>query len=211
MSAIYVLIDYENIQPEEEALVSLGDENVKIRVFVNSKQKLSVKQAKTLQPLGGKLEYVEMIGAGKNALDCFISFTLGRLSCLKPKPAQVYVLSKDTGYDPLIKYLNDSQALMVKRVADISKITRLPAKKKEPAESTDKPNERLKIIYADLKKRGDSKPRSLQSLLSTMKAICKNKLKDELSEEQLQAVLETIKSKGHVIVSEENQISYKLP
>ena len=60
MPTYYVLVDFENIQPEAEALSFLNDEQIKIIIFVNAKQKLSVDRVKVLQPLCNRVDYIEM-------------------------------------------------------------------------------------------------------------------------------------------------------
>ncbi len=67
MAAHYVFVDFENVQPDAEALSFLNDERIKIVIFVNATQKLSVDRVKVLQPLGDRVDYIEMSSSGKNA------------------------------------------------------------------------------------------------------------------------------------------------
>jgi hypothetical protein len=121
MAAHYVLVDFENIQPEPEAWAFLNDARIKIIIFVNAKQKLSVDRVKALQPFGDRVDYIEMSGSGKNALDFMIAFYLGRIWS-ESAEAKFYVLSQDTGFDPLLKHLTAERPGSVKRVDDVSKI-----------------------------------------------------------------------------------------
>lgn len=100
----HVLIDFENIQPSADDLSCFNDEGVKITVFANAKQNLSVYTDQISQQFGGRVGEIIMSDSGKNALDFFIAFRVGFILRDNPKD-KVSVLSNDTGFDPLIKYL----------------------------------------------------------------------------------------------------------
>ncbi|MDR0356257.1 MAG: hypothetical protein LBJ64_11090 [Deltaproteobacteria bacterium] len=116
-----MLVDFENVQPEAETLALLNDERIKTLIFVNSTQKLSVDRVKVLQPFGDRVEYVEMSGSGKNALDLMIAFYIGRAWSENPE-AKFYVVSKDTGFDPLVKHLAALRPGSVMREIDLASI-----------------------------------------------------------------------------------------
>ena len=62
----YVLIDYENVQPE--ALSILDAEHFKVIVFVGATQaKVTFETAAALQRMGSKAEYIKISGNGPNA------------------------------------------------------------------------------------------------------------------------------------------------
>lgn len=55
----YVLIDWENVQPESMEL--LDCEHVQVRVFVGAMQKdIATEKAAALQPLGKPVEYIRV-------------------------------------------------------------------------------------------------------------------------------------------------------
>jgi hypothetical protein len=115
----YILIDYENVQPKSLAL--LNGVAFKVLVFVGASQaKISLDMAKSLQALGDKAEYVQIAGNGSNALDFHIAFTIGELAAKEPE-AYFHIISKDTGFDPLLQYLGGRKirALRSKDIADI--------------------------------------------------------------------------------------------
>ncbi len=127
MDTHFVFVDLENVQPDAASWSRAAAPGVKIFVFVNSKQKMPIDRVKVLQPLGDQVEYVEMSGSGNNALDFFIAFYLGQIAHDNPK-AGLYVVSNDTGFDPLIKYLADMRKpAPVKRVGDLKKVKFPPA------------------------------------------------------------------------------------
>jgi len=68
------------------------------------------------------------------------------------------------------------------------------------------PNDKLSIIVSNLLKRGPTKPRNLKTLASTIGALFQNKL----SESDISALIERLRTQGKVIVTG-TKISYELP
>ncbi len=113
----FVLIDFENVQPAN--LDGLKNGLHHIRVFVGESQsKISLGTAKALQSFGSDADYIQITGSGSNALDFHLAFYLGRLSLQHPQ-ASFVIVSKDTGFDPLVKHLN-RLGTACRRVASIA-------------------------------------------------------------------------------------------
>jgi hypothetical protein len=103
MRTNYVLIDYENVQPQDLAL--LNGHPFKVFVLVGTNQtKIPTEFADALQARGENGRYVRINGNGRNALDFHIAFHLGELAAKDPE-GFYHVISKDTGFDPLLGYL----------------------------------------------------------------------------------------------------------
>ena len=103
MSRKYLLVDFENVQPSNLGGLKPGE--WEIRIFHGQHQiKMELSLASALQPFGAHVKYVKIAGAGKNALDFYIAYYIGRLSVEQPG-ASFVVVSRDTGFDPLIKHL----------------------------------------------------------------------------------------------------------
>jgi hypothetical protein len=116
----YVFIDFENIQPKDVA--ALNGESLKIKVFVGTHQaKIPLELAHSLQPFGPDAEYIKINGDGKNALDFHLAYYVGRLSAETPG-ATFYLVSKDCGFDPLIKHLR-SKGINCKRIASLAAVS----------------------------------------------------------------------------------------
>ena len=99
----FLLIDYENIQPAN--LDAFKDRDWLIKVFLGSSQgSLAVNKVRALQIFGESVEYIQSDGGGPNAVDFHIAFYLGRLALENPG-ARFCVLSKDRGFDPLLRHL----------------------------------------------------------------------------------------------------------
>ena len=123
------LIDYENVQPT--GIGSLVAGSCKIMIFLGQNQsKLPVALTKALQPLGADVEYLQISGSGSNAADFHIAFYIGRLAMSHPD-AKFTIVSKDTGFDPLVKHLA-SLKIACSRSASMSGSAKLPSPKAAP-------------------------------------------------------------------------------
>jgi hypothetical protein len=193
----YVLIDYESVQPA--SIAALEQECFKVMIFVGEKQaKVSLEVAASLQRLGAKAAYVKMAGSGPNALDFHIAFYIGQLSAAEPD-AYFHIISKDTGFDPLVAHLK-TRNILAARSKDVSEI---PMVKTSSAKS---PTERLAAVLANLRQRGASKPRTVKTLSSTINALFQR----SLSEAELTSLLESLKQQGVISISGA-RVSYALP
>src|SRR5688572_26527427 len=127
-----VLIDFESVQPD--SLAPLGEDHFKVLVFVGSSQsKLPFEVAASLQQLGERAEYIKISGNGPNALDFHIAYYLGQLAAAD-STAYFHIISKDTGFDPLIQHLK-SKGVFAGRVKSIAEIPLVKvASAKSPSE-----------------------------------------------------------------------------
>jgi len=124
MQTTYVLIDFENVQVKSLAL--LKGEHFQVKVFLGPKNaRLPVDLVLAMHDLGPRADYIMLGVSGANALDFHITYYLGKLTAEDPQ-GQFYIVSKDTGFDSLIKHLL-GKGLYCKRVAAIEQMPGLPA------------------------------------------------------------------------------------
>ena len=183
----FVLVDFENIQPKNIGLLS--GRPFEIKVFLGTHQgKIPLEMARALQALGPDAEYIQIEGSGRNALDFHIAYYLGRLAADAPG-AELHVISKDKGFDPLIKYLK-AQKIACHRWTSIADMPLAKAPKtkagREPVEAIKVPKakparETIDVVIENLEKRKASRPRTLKTLRSTIKALRKQLTDDEIS------------------------------
>lgn len=193
----YIFIDYENVQSSD--LATLREGPFKVKVFLGANQsKIPVALAATLQHFGANAEYVLLDSSGSNALDFHIAYYVGMLSVQEPT-AFFHIISKDTGFDPLIKHLK-VKGLYAQRSTSVSSI---PYFKPALPSSNDGQVEAVVVHLAKLKA---AKPRTEKTLLSTLHAL----FKKELSEEQLSVLFELLCKRGIVKV-DGAKVSYELP
>ena len=197
MRTNYVLIDYENVQPS--ALSVLEKEHFKVVVFVGANQaKVAFDVAAQLQRLGPSASYVKISGNGPNALDFHIAYYIGHLAAAEPD-AYFHIISKDTGFDPLISHLK-SKKIFTCRSKDIGDMPIVKA-----ANSKTQP-EKLAVIVTNLKQRGASKPRTVKTLSSTISSL----FQKALAEDELAAILKHMEQQGFITVTG-TKVGYSLP
>ncbi len=199
MPTNYVLVDFENIQPTDLAL--LKDGPFKVVIFLGSNQsKIPVGIAMALQQFGAAAEYLQIEGHGSNALDFHIAYSIGRLAAAEPE-SWFHVISKDTGFDPLIKHLL-KQKLHVTRQTAIKQIPLLATK----VPTTSSFEDRLAAIVANLKAKKAAKPAKQKTLAGTIHSIFAKSLTDD----EVNALVEGLASKGWIAISQQ-KVSYNLP
>lgn len=197
MRTNFILIDFENVQPK--ALPILDAEHFKVIVFVGANQtKLSFETALALQKMGAKAEYIKISGNGSNALDFHIAYYIGVLSAQEPD-AFFHIISKDTGFDPLIQHLK-TKKVFAARSRDVGEIPLLKAA------NSKNPTEKFAVIIRNLQQRGASKPRTVKTLSSTISSLFQKQLTDE----ELTSLLKELQSKGLVTINE-TKVTYALP
>lgn len=129
MTSNFILVDFENVQPE--VLASVIQAKFGVIVFVGASQtKVPFEIAAALQQMGPDATYVKISGNGKNALDFHIAFWIGQLSARYPSAA-FHIISKDNGFDPLIAHLKE-RGLSAHRRPNISEIPQLKNPSRSP-------------------------------------------------------------------------------
>lgn len=181
----YLLIDFENVQPE--TLAALSPENVHVLVFVGASQtKVPLEIAASLQALGSRAEYVRIAGNGRNALDFHIAYYVGKLAATAPA-ACFHIVSRDTGFDPLIAHLRSSRISADR----IEKIGDLPS----GATSTSKARaDRVELALRRLHQQKLAKPRTVKTLESAVFSF----FQKQLSAEEVTAVIDGMVEVGAI-------------
>ncbi len=197
MRTNFVLIDLENVQPENLGLLTGGQ--FKVKVFAGGQQKnVSLDMAEALQPFGADAEYVRIEGHGKNALDFHIAYYIGRLAVECPG-AFFHIISKDTGFDPLMRHLK-SRKIYCLRWASIEAIplVRLLHSKSLP--------DRVNAVVESLCRRNSGRPRTLKTLGSAIRTL----FQGSLSDEELEKILDSLKKRG-LVAEQGGKVVYALP
>lgn len=197
-----MLVDFENVQPKNVSLLNGGA--FKIKVFLGTNQvKIPLEMARALQLFGPDAEYIQIDGNGSNALDFHIAYYIGQLAAVNPD-ASFHVISKDKGFDPLIKHLKAKKVFCQRStsIADIP-LVKISNAKSAPAKSAP---EKIDAVIDNLAKRKASRPRTLKTLRSTIKALFVNQLADE----ELEELLEQLARRGAIDIKD-GKVSYGLP
>jgi len=193
----YVLIDFENVHPSN--LEALKRHPFKVLVFVGANQtKVPFELASAMQALGNCGQYVKIAGTGKNALDFHIAYYIGELAAKEPE-AFFHIISRDSGFDPLIKHLKGKK-IRVQRECDLEEI---PVLRLSSNTSSD---EKIATIVKNLAGRGQSRPRKVKTLANTINSL----FMENLNDQQLAALVKELEQHHYIIVTNGN-VSYKLP
>jgi hypothetical protein len=131
MSTNYVLVDFENVQPD---LSLLADTPFKVKVFFGAKQqegRVPFKLLDAMLALGGNVEPVKVMRSGSNAVDMHIAYYIGRLIEREPD-ATLHIISGDTDFDPLAEYLR-ANGVSCHRSRTIAELTKKAAPPRQQA------------------------------------------------------------------------------
>ena len=166
MNKKIILIDYENIQKVEE-LERIRDFDIKI-IVGNSQNKIPFELVKKLQKFGESVSWIQVPGQGSNALDFFIAYYLGKYIESK-RYEEYFILSKDSGYKPLVEYLK-SNKIKIELIVAIKQL--LP---------TSAENLNIDAFVENLKKLPSNKrPKKKETLITNLKNAFRSKSENEI-------------------------------
>ena len=186
----YVLIDYENVQAIE--LDKIHGLNLNVWIFTGENQKkIPTDLVQNLLKIDPKPTLLVIDGNGKNALDFHIAFYLGELATKDPN-GFFHIISKDTGFDPLISHLKQKKIFCARE----SSIDDIPLIKYGKTQST---SERIEIIK---KKLPQARPRTIKSLKSSIQAI----FLKALSEPDIDEIINEMNNTGLISIENEKPV-----
>ena len=192
----FILVDFENVQPK--SLKIIKDYDFRVIIFVGAQQsKIPFDLASTMQSLGDKASYIKIAGNGPNALDFHIAYYIGELASSNPG-SYFHIISKDRGFDLLIKHLKDKRILISRH----SKIEDIPLLR---IANTTNLTQRVDAVIEFLKSRGNSKPRKVTTLKNSINNLFLKKIEEKELEEIIQNLV-----KKNFISTRENKVTYTL-
>jgi len=120
----HILIDYENIQPKSFDNVEVDECHVWLFLGINQQKSLPLELVENLLRFDNEnVHIIKMQHAGKNALDFYLSFYLGKISEIDPS-ADVCILARDSGYDILVEHLNSAyDGMSIMRLENANQLT----------------------------------------------------------------------------------------
>jgi len=193
-STHYVLVDYENVQPTDVAVLRKGP--FKVKIFLGARQpKIPVTLAATLQELGPKAEYVVLEAPGSNALDFHIAYYIGLLSA-QDAIGQFHIISEDKGFDPLLRHLK-AKGVSARRCESIASI---PCIRRALLSNS------VVVVVERLTGMKEARPRTTKALMSTLHHLFRKELP-----EQLVSALFGLLCKRGIVKVEGKRVSYELP
>jgi len=137
----------------------IANKPAKVRLILGERHKnLPVKLVKLIQKFAEQVRLIETGLNGKNALDFVLAYEIGVESEKDPK-GYFHVLSRDKGFDALIRHLK-AKGILAARHASFSEIPVLMDQ-----------TERVKLLGIHLKTHPNSRPRRQKTLESQIQAV----------------------------------------
>lgn len=201
----YILVDLENIHPS-----NFGDSDpakTKVVVFIGAKQTRVKECTQDALDAGGfDAEYVRISGTGPNALDFHIAYYIGKISSKNPN-ASFQVLSRDTGFDPLIAHLNTKNIRASRECELCLEAPRKAVKIEQVVEcSENSVPEHLIALIKSLWRISQTLPKKAGTLANYIRDSMNISIKDA------KRVMKQMLSLGYVVLStSSNRVSYRLP
>jgi len=126
----HVFVDFENVCAIDTTL--LHNKSVAFTLLLGAGQtKLDVGLGEQLLLHAASVQFVRITSRGKNALDFALAYYLGQAAAAAPQ-ASFHIVSKDTGFDPLIEHLERKQ-IQISRHNDFADLIAPPVR--QPAGS----------------------------------------------------------------------------
>ena len=216
----YVFVDFENVH--EIDLSIIGGKAVNFTLLLGPRQtKLDVSLVERILEHAAAAQLVRLASPGRNALDFTLSYYVGRAVAADPTGI-FHVVSKDTGFDPLIEHLQGKNIRALRHDNFSTLPFSGPAKPPAPAppapapklkpEPKPKPqppsiqDEREAKVLEHLRKASTKRPRSRGKLVSYLVAHLGHKITEA---EALQLV-EHVSQAGHLFIDDKGTVTYHM-
>lgn len=201
LPAHFVLVDFENVQDIDLALVESHPVQV-VLCIGKSQQRLELGLVRQIHRQSAQVTLVDVGASGRNALDLTLSFYLGERVAKAPS-AEFCIVSKDKDFDPMISHLT-TRAIKVGRYESFAGLPFLPAVKQpaaakkptRPVKSTapHQPesvgaDDKLQKLTSRLKNNLGPRPKRKDRLLSHIGNAYGNKLSAEEQADLLQQLI----------------------
>lgn len=197
----YVLIDYENVQPETLGRLDPNRDAILIFVGVNQSK---VRTSLVTAMRGFNWDCIQITGSGRNALDLHIAYYLGRIAVSEPG-ASFHVVSKDAGFDPLMRHLK-AEGIVAKRITTTGVMTETnTSRKKSTGTVAATLPDAIKTITDNLRRRPNARPSTVGKLQTVIRELFLKKLKDEEATKLVDQLV-----KLGVVTVQGTKVSYRL-
>lgn len=193
----YILVDYENVTPDiPRALVDL---NVYLVVLIGQCMKsLKTDLVLSMQALASKAKFIQISGSGNNALDFHIAYYLGHFA-FADENGFFCVISKDKGYDPLLRHLK-THKILAQRYPDIESIGAilavLPGKNEQ----------RIAFVKQKLEQTEPGRPATRDKLVNRINSWFGGNLPEDENERIIKVLV-----KDKIVEEKDGKLIYHLP
>ena len=188
----YVFVDFENVR--ETDLDRIAGKPVQVRLILGERHKsLPLKVVKLIQIYAEQVRLVETALNGKNALDFVLAYEIG-VESEKDPTGYFHVLSRDKGFDALIRHLKGKDIFAARHTAfgEIPVLMNLA--------------ERSKLLAAHFKANQASRPKKRKALEALIQAAFGKALSNAEVEETIQGLV----AEKIMALSEKGEVAYKI-
>ena len=213
----HVFVDFENVHKVDLAVI--GSKAVSFTLLVGPRQtKLDVSLVEKLFEHAVSVQLVRLTSAGRNALDFTLAYYVGRAVAADPT-GHFYIISKDTGYDPLIAHLRSRQ-ISAYRHGSFEALPFVgparPAASAPPATARkakvqsksvpDGLNESETRVLQHFRSHPATRPRTQKTLVRFLVAYLGHKI----TEADALSLVETLGQAGHLVIGDKGKVTYHL-
>ena len=214
----HVFVDFENVHKVDLAVI--GSEAVSFTLLVGARQtKLDVALVEKLFEHAVSVQLVRLTSSGKNALDFTIAFYVGRAVAADPT-GHFHIVSRDTGYDPLIAHLRSRHISAYRHSSFESLPFVSPAKPATPIAAPvrkAKPQAQAKVVADDLNEleaqvlehfrtHPTARPRTQKSLIRFLIAHLGHKI----TEPEVMSLIKGLGQAGCLVIGDKDRVTYYL-
>jgi hypothetical protein len=218
----YVFVDYENVKQIDLSVI--GAKTVHLTLLLGPLQtRLDAALVEKLMEHSASVQLVRLQSAGKNALDFVLAFYLGKAANADPT-AYFHIVSKDTGFDPLIEHLK-SRHIRAYRHGDFTSLPFSGPTKPADAKSSNKgdftsltfsgptkapvvtaPEDPFTRVLEHLRKNTNNRPKRKKTLASHLKPL----LGTSATEAGVHELIEKLHQAGRLTIGEKGDVTYYL-
>jgi hypothetical protein len=215
----HVFVDFENVHKIDLAVI--GSKSVSFTLLVGPRQtKLDASLVEKLFEHAVSVQLVRLTSAGKNALDFTLAYYVGRAVAADPNGC-FYIVSKDAGYDPLIKHLQ-SRRISAERHDGFDTLpfvrpakptapsppasARKPKPQPQPKSESDNHDAWKGRVVERFRSHPAARPRTQKRLVSLLKSQGGHKV----TEAEAESLIELLCQDGHLTIGDKGKIAYHL-
>ena len=200
----HVFVDFENVHQVDASVI--GAKSVNFTLLLGAKQtKLDAALVEKLMEHAASVQLIRLASSGKNALDFTLAFYVGRTVSADPA-AYIHIVSKDTGFDPLIEHLR-SRHIHAHRHDSFATLTFSGTAKTatvaSKAESAGQ-EEPVNRVLEHLRKNVANRPKRKKTLLSHLKS----QLGKDATDADAAGLLEKLQKAGHISIGDKDAVTY---
>jgi hypothetical protein len=193
----HVFVDFENVHEVEPAVI--GAKSVSLTLLLGARQtKLDVALVEKLMEHAATVQLVRLTTSGENALDFAIAYYVGRAVMADPT-GWVHIVSKDTGFDPLIEHLR-SRHIHAQRHDDFTALT-FSGPAKPPSAP---PEDLMPRVLEHLAKHVNNRPKRKKTLVSHLRAFLGN----AVTEAHVLDLVEKLSKAGRLSIGDMDAVTY---